>query len=254
MLKKFRKHMFLFEELVKRDFKHKYKGTMMGMAWSVLSPLLTLLVMRTVFTVIFARGNHDSRGRRAEILTDYIPHREGRTYFTLRAGSFWALILDCGEDKPDSSVEYEGTVCFHQFREAENEFFKEVVAAKEYNDPAIRYKAVIAHHPFCHVPRPPFDIEQELYGEWCRALREEIRPDVMISGHTHDPGLFLPGGKLDQLGQAWPVCIGGNPDGKHQAVYRAATYHFTPEGIRFTIVDKDCHIVEEHFLKKVAQV
>lgn len=203
--------------------------------------------------VIFARGNHDSRGRRAEILTDYIPHREGRTYYTLRAGSFWALILDCGEDKPDSSVEYEGTVCFHQFREAENEFFKEVVAAKEYNDPAIRYKAVIAHHPFCHVPRPPFDIEQELYGEWCRALREEIRPDVMISGHTHDPGLFLPGGKLDQLGQTWPVCIGGNPDGKHEAVYRAATYHFTPEGIRFALIDKECNIVEEHFLAKVAK-
>ena len=28
----------------------------MGMAWSVLSPLLTLLVMKLVFGVIFARG------------------------------------------------------------------------------------------------------------------------------------------------------------------------------------------------------
>lgn len=50
-------HRFLFEELVKRDFKKKYKRTVLGMAWSVLSPLLTLLVMRLVFTQFFGRNN-----------------------------------------------------------------------------------------------------------------------------------------------------------------------------------------------------
>lgn len=50
-----KKHQFLFEELVKRDFKQKYKRTVLGMAWSVLSPLLTLLVMRLVFTNLFGR-------------------------------------------------------------------------------------------------------------------------------------------------------------------------------------------------------
>ena len=47
---------FLFSELVKRDFKQKYKRTTLGMAWSVLSPLLTLLVMRLVFTQFFGRN------------------------------------------------------------------------------------------------------------------------------------------------------------------------------------------------------
>ena len=55
MFKRFHKHLFLFQELVKRDFKQKYKGTVMGMAWSVLSPLLTLLVMSLVFGVLFAK-------------------------------------------------------------------------------------------------------------------------------------------------------------------------------------------------------
>ena len=58
MFAKFFKHLFLFEELVKRDFKHKYKGTVMGMGWSVLSPLLTLLVMRLVFGIIFGGREH----------------------------------------------------------------------------------------------------------------------------------------------------------------------------------------------------
>ncbi len=56
MLKRFMQHHFLFEELVKRDFKKKYKGTVLGMAWSVLSPLFTLLVMRLVFTNFFGQG------------------------------------------------------------------------------------------------------------------------------------------------------------------------------------------------------
>lgn len=53
---KLKKYRFLFEELVKRDFKKKYKRTVLGMAWSILSPLLTLLVMRLVFTQFFGRN------------------------------------------------------------------------------------------------------------------------------------------------------------------------------------------------------
>ena len=53
MIQTLKSYQFLFEELVKRDFKQKYKRTVLGMAWSVLSPLLTLLVMRLVFTQFF---------------------------------------------------------------------------------------------------------------------------------------------------------------------------------------------------------
>lgn len=56
MLKLVKKYQFLFEELVKRDFKQKYKRTVLGMAWSVLSPLLQLLVMSVVFSQFFAQG------------------------------------------------------------------------------------------------------------------------------------------------------------------------------------------------------
>lgn len=54
--KKLLRYQFLFEELVKRDFKKKYKGTVLGMAWSLLSPLLMLLVMRLVFTQFFGQN------------------------------------------------------------------------------------------------------------------------------------------------------------------------------------------------------
>jgi len=52
---KIMEYRFLFEELVKRDFKKKYKRTVLGMGWSMLMPLLTLLVMKLVFEQFFGR-------------------------------------------------------------------------------------------------------------------------------------------------------------------------------------------------------
>ena len=56
MLQKMRKYQFLFEELIKRDFKKKYKRTVLEMFWRVLSPLLMLLVMSLVFTQVLERA------------------------------------------------------------------------------------------------------------------------------------------------------------------------------------------------------
>lgn len=56
MLTKLKRHQFLFEELVKRDFAKKYKRTVLGMAWSILSPLMNLLIMWLVFNNFF--GNN----------------------------------------------------------------------------------------------------------------------------------------------------------------------------------------------------
>lgn len=55
MLERFKKHKFLFTELVKRDFKKKYKNSYLGILWSILSPLLSLLIMSLVFTRFFGR-------------------------------------------------------------------------------------------------------------------------------------------------------------------------------------------------------
>lgn len=44
---------FLMEELVKRDFKAKYKRSILGVLWSFLNPLLTMSVQYLVFSNIF---------------------------------------------------------------------------------------------------------------------------------------------------------------------------------------------------------
>lgn len=56
MLEKLNNYKFLFSELVKRDFKKKYKRTVLGMIWSVLSPLLNVLVLLLIFVHLFGRS------------------------------------------------------------------------------------------------------------------------------------------------------------------------------------------------------
>jgi len=47
------KYRFLIRQLVARDFKTKYKRSVLGMFWSFLNPLLTMLVQYFVFSTIF---------------------------------------------------------------------------------------------------------------------------------------------------------------------------------------------------------
>lgn len=48
-----KKYRFLIRQLVSRDFKTKYKRSVLGMFWSFLNPLLTMCVQYFVFSTIF---------------------------------------------------------------------------------------------------------------------------------------------------------------------------------------------------------
>ena len=48
-----RRYRFLMEQLVNRDFKTKYKRSVLGVCWSFLNPLLMMLVQYVVFSTLF---------------------------------------------------------------------------------------------------------------------------------------------------------------------------------------------------------
>ncbi len=48
-----KKYSFLLKQLVERDFKVKYKRSVLGVLWSLLYPVLTMAVMAIVFTNVF---------------------------------------------------------------------------------------------------------------------------------------------------------------------------------------------------------
>ncbi len=54
------KDLFILQQLVTKDFKIRYRRSVLGVAWSVLNPLLMMIVMAIVFSTIFAQGRNGS--------------------------------------------------------------------------------------------------------------------------------------------------------------------------------------------------
>lgn len=163
--------------------------------------------------VVFSRGNHDMRGVYAENIAEHTPTDHGNSYYTFRLGNVWGMVLDCGEDKVDEHPEYAHTICCTDFRERQTAFMKNVIrcASEEYAAEDIRIRMVISHVPFTEHFEEPFNIEEEIYAEWTRLLREEIHPQVMLCGHIHRAYISPIGGEKDYFGQPCPVVVGAAP-------------------------------------------
>ena len=132
--------------------------------------------------ILYNRGNHETRGVFADRLLDYFPTRDGRYYQLRKVGSVCFLSLDCGEDKPDSDIEYGGLADYDAYRREECEWLREAVASEAFRNASARVV-------FLHIPLDA--------GTWhgSKHLRELFLPilneagiDVMFSGHTHRYG------------------------------------------------------------------
>ncbi len=197
--------------------------------------------------VVFSRGNHDMRGNYAERFAEYTPNFHGNTYYTFRLGGIWGVVLDCGEDKPDNHAEYGFTVSCRQFRERQTEFLKNIISRKneEFTAEGVFRKLVIVHNPFTQTLEPPFDIEQELFSEWAKLLREEIKPDLMLCGHTHELAVRMPESEFDHKGQPCPVIIGSVPDKKY---FAGCGFVFGKAETKVVFTDSKGKNLEEHIL------
>lgn len=126
----------------------------------------------------YARGNHETRGNFAKNFADYFPTPDGRLYYIFRQGPVLFIVLDPGEDKPDTDIEYSGIVDFDNYRTQEAAWLKTALAKPEYKD--AKYKVVV-----CHVP--PFGGwhgEQEIAEKFVPLLNE-AKAQVMIAAHLH---------------------------------------------------------------------
>lgn len=188
--------------------------------------------------IVFSRGNHDTRGIYAENIADYTPCRDGNSYYTFRLGDIWGIILDCGEDKDDSLEEYGHTICCHDFRKKETKYIEEVIASgeKEYNEEGIRHRVVIVHVPFTRRFVPPFNIEEEIYSEWAKLLKEKVKPDVMMCGHKHKFAINRQGDEEDKLGQPCTVVVGSHLNDDY---FGGCGYEFNADGITATFTDNE---------------
>ncbi len=201
--------------------------------------------------VVFSRGNHDLRGNFAENFAEYTPNHNKNTYYSFKLGSIWGLVLDCGEDKPDDHPEYGYTVACHVFRERQTEYIKAIIENQEneFGAKDVKTKLVIAHNPFTRNYPEPFNIEHDLFREWARLLKEEVKPDLMLCGHKHECVVHHVGGENDYLGQPCPVVIGAEPDFKEKT-FTGSGFVFEDDQIRIIFTNSLGNIVSEEIIKK----
>lgn len=145
---------------------------------------------------IYVRGNHDTRGYMAEKLTDYIPTRDGKTYYTFRAGSVWGVVLDCGEDKPDTNIEYGspaygGVADYVPFRRAQTAYLRSLIAKGTFAAEGVKHRVAVCHINFTDSGRTYQDGNPKIYEEWIACLNE-MGIDLLICGHEHAVGEQTP--------------------------------------------------------------
>ena len=206
------------------------------------------LLMKGERPSVFSRGNHDLRGDFAEKFADYTPNHAGNTYYSFRLGNIWGLLLDCGEDKPDDHPEYGFTVACHVFRQRQTEFLKKIIENKEneYDAEEIRHKLVISHNAFNHIYNHPFDIEQDIFSEWTKILREYVKTDVMIFGHAHEIEIYHPENtEWNTTVSVCPVVIGGTLKRGDKSWFAGCGYIFSDNEIKLVFTDSDGITIKE---------
>ena len=126
----------------------------------------------------YTRGNHETRGSFATAFQDYFSPKQEHIYYMFRQGSVCFVILDSGEDKPDSDLEYAGITVYDQYRTEQAEWLKKVLESKEYKEAP--FKVVVCHMP----PFGGWHGEQEVAEKFIPLLNN-AGVDLMLCGHLH---------------------------------------------------------------------
>ena len=126
----------------------------------------------------YVRGNHETRGNYAHKFADYFPGGQGQLYYLFRQGPVCFLVLDSGEDKPDSDIEYSGIVAFDAYREKQARWLKDAVQSPVFKDAP--YRIVVMHMPPFGGWHGEKDVEEKFMP-----LLQNAGVDIMFSGHLH---------------------------------------------------------------------
>lgn len=148
--------------------------------------------------VFLARGNHESRGKASSQLIDYFPTNNGQFYYAFRHGPVHFMILDGGEDKPDSDIEYSGLSLFDDYRSEVKRWIEKQAADPDFL--SAPFRVVVMHIP---PTGSTWHGTLDLADKYLPALNG-ARIDIMLCGHTHNY-LYTPGGEVP--GISFPVLI-----------------------------------------------
>ncbi len=205
----------------------------MQLVRSALRPFAELFASETPY--VYVRGNHDARGRFARQLGEYVAGPNGEFYYSFDYGPVHFLIMDLGEDKPDSDAEYGGLADFRSHREAQRAWLAREIESEAFQ--AAPFRVLMSHIPLTGKGFAEAQC-RKLWGD----LLQKGRIDLHLAGHTHRYSV------LEQAGAPvnCPVVIGGGREPGSATVIRGDA---TREELRLVVTRDDGALIKELNLK-----
>ena len=179
--------------------------------------------------VIYARGNHDSKGAFSRELSEVLGLDS--LYYSTNYGDYSFVILDSGESNEDSDPENQGMIAHRDYHEEMVEWMEGLELESE--------KAIsIAHIWQVCVPEDQKDLSLRAWDSL-----EKMGVDLMLSGHDH-VCRFVDGsveGEQEYLERYsdLPAFIAGGHVGDNYAGFVATKMKLSTDGICFTSMDNN---------------
>lgn len=146
----------------------------------------------------YSRGNHETRGPFATSYPKYFPTSSGELYYMFNQGDACFIVLDCGEDKPDSDIEYSGIVDMDAYRTEQAKWLEKAVSSPAYKN--AKYKIIICHIP----PVLGWHGMEDIRNKFVPILNK-AGAQIMLSGHMHRHEILKPDQEVN-----FPVIINSN--------------------------------------------
>lgn len=178
----------------------------------------------------YTRGNHETRGAFAPSFQQYFSPSQDHIYYMFRQGPVCFVILDSGEDKPDSDLEYAGINAYDEYRSEQAKWLEQVLESKEYKEAP--FKVVVSHMP----PFGGWHGDKEVAEKFIPLLNK-AGADIMLCGHLHQ---YMRNEPKD--GVKFPVIVNSN-----NTVLKAEAQ---PGLLNIRILDLDGKEVDKLTIKK----
>lgn len=129
--------------------------------------------------IFFVRGNHETRGVYSNRFLHYFPTINNKPYYNFTQGPVHFLVLDSGEDKPDSDIEYSELAQFDAFRDKQAKWLEQIVETEEFKNAT--YRVVIMHiPPVGSTWHGTLDLQRKFLP-----ILNQANIDIMLCGHEH---------------------------------------------------------------------
>jgi predicted phosphodiesterase len=181
--------------------------------------------------LIYARGNHDTRGPFARSLPSLVPFEEERFYYARDAGPVHLVVVDTGEDKPDITNVYAQLNAFGPYRQKQLAWLEEHTRSSKRMAEA-PFRVVAMHQPAWGY----VEGGNERWTDW--ANRSKI--DLVIAGHTHRFSYIKPGDRKND----YPILTVGQD--------QLAKVEATATQLRISVVAKDGSTMHSFVIERKA--